>query len=675
MRILCLLIIITTFNQLTFSQATDSVRIEEKVKIRKTVAEVVVTGQLSEKLAKDAIQKIRIINNKALNSGLFNNLADVLEKETNIRIYEDNILGSNISLQGISGQNVKILIDDIPVIGRLNGNIDLSQITLNNIERIEIVEGPLSTIYGTDALAGTINIISKKTADYKKSINTYYESIGKYNYDVILKMQNKNQLASYNFGRNYFNGWSENQEFRLIPQSEKADTNRNKQWKPKEQLSHKLTYNIKKEHININNYIENFYEKITNLGKPKEPYFENAFDEYYYTYRKNIGSDINIKNEKDQIRILLAYNQYMRVKETFYTDLTNLSRVLVQDPSAQDTSKFNLLLTKILITNNNAKKLKYQTGIDFQYQSANGKRILNTYQTQSDYAFFSTIEYEAKNNLYVRPSARLIYNTKYNAPFIPALNILYDLNNYKVRFSYAKGFRAPDFKELFLDFVDINHNISGNTLLLAETSNNYHVSTTIDKHILNTKINTTINFFHNTINNKIDLTNTASSIEEYSYFNIDKYITKGISSNTKLSFKNSEINLGGSYIGRYNNLYSNYKLPEFSFSMDYNINIFFTLGKKMKVNMFYKNTGKVPTFIEEDNTIFESYSDPYNLLDFSISRRMLDDRLILTIGGKNLFNITNIKRYNTENVVHSSSNNIMSIGYGRSFFTRLNFRL
>ena len=55
------------------------------------------------------------------------------------------------------------MIDDVAVIGRLNGNIDLSQINLNNVERIEIVEGPLSVEYGTDALAGTINLITKST--------------------------------------------------------------------------------------------------------------------------------------------------------------------------------------------------------------------------------------------------------------------------------------------------------------------------------------------------------------------------------------------------------------------------------------------------------------------------------------------------------------------------------
>ena len=155
------------------------------------------------------------INNKILTSGIFNDLSNVLEKELNVRISQDNILGSSISMQGISGQNVKILINEIPVIGRMNGNIDLSQINLSNIERIEIVEGPMSTIYGSDALGGTINIITKQVSANTKVINTYYESIGKYNCDLLLTNKKENSSSSYSFGRKYFNGWNKNQEFQL----------------------------------------------------------------------------------------------------------------------------------------------------------------------------------------------------------------------------------------------------------------------------------------------------------------------------------------------------------------------------------------------------------------------------------------------------------------------------
>ena len=114
--------------------------------LKKELKEVVITGQFTETSSEDAVHKIRVIGYKKLTSGIYNDLGNILEKELNIKLSQDNVLGSSISLQGISGQNDKILIDEIPVIGRMNGNIDLSQINLNNVEQIEIIEGPLSTI-------------------------------------------------------------------------------------------------------------------------------------------------------------------------------------------------------------------------------------------------------------------------------------------------------------------------------------------------------------------------------------------------------------------------------------------------------------------------------------------------------------------------------------------------
>lgn len=674
MRLLIFLML-SFFSHALFSQVQDSSIIQsEKVSLKKNLAEVVVTGQLSQVNAKDAIHKIRVINNKILTSGIFNDLSNVLEKELNVRISQDNILGSSISMQGISGQNVKILINEIPVIGRMNGNIDLSQINLSNIERIEIVEGPMSTIYGSDALGGTINIITKQVSANTKVINTYYESIGKYNCDLLLTNKKENSSSSYSFGRKYFNGWNKNQEFQLIPTNELADTNRLKTWKPKEQFFHKITYNLKSNNVSVNNYFETFYEKITNLGKPREPYNETAFDEYFHTYRTNIGTDINIQNNMQKIRILLAYNKYDRTKETFYTDLTDLSRILVQDQSMQDTSCFDLLMSKIMLSRSDKENLNYQIGLDFQKQSAKGQRINNKYQDQADYAFFSIFEYKLNNLFSVRPSFRLIHNTKYKAPIIPALNILHSNKKYQIRFSYSKGFRAPNLKELYLDFVDINHNIVGNKLLSAEKSNNYSLNTSIENKIFGAKSYTNFSLFYNDISNKIDLTSSTDNSEQYSYFNVDKYITKGMSASTKISLNKIEMNFGISYTGRFNELYTSIDSPEFSYSLDYNLSSFISLGSKMKVNIFYKNTGKMPVFVEENNNLIEVFTEQYSLFDISINRRLYNDIIILSIGAKNLFDVTSIRKYKADNSVHSSSNNSL-VGYGRTFFTSLKFNL
>ena len=669
MRYLLLLFILASYIQKSYSQ-------EEKKEptFFKDLETVIVTGQIDKKPAESAVHKVRVITGKKLKSGLFTDLGQVLEKELNIKLAQDNILGSSISLQAISGQNVKILIDDIPVIGRLNGNIDLSQISLNNIERIEIIEGTLSTLYGTDALAGTINIITNKDPQFNKVFNTYYETVGKYNLDFMLARNLNNKTITYEFERNYFDGWSENEDFNIIPIKELADKNRFKQWKPKEQFRNKIQYNLHRNNVEIYNYFEYFNEKITNRGLPREPYFENAFDEYYYTYRTNVGSNINFTNNKDKIKVLLAYNNYERIKEQFYKDLTNLSTTLVESPSAQDTSSFNLIIVKAIMSNSYNKNLQYQIGIETQSESGKGDRILLGKQIQSDYALFSTIEYKLNNTITLRPSARAIHNTNYNAPFIPAFNMLIDLNHYRLRIGMAKGFRAPSLKELYLDFVDINHNIVGNKNLVAETSSNYQINNTYKYSTNNIILQADVNLFYNAIANKIELTNSAIINGQYSYFNIEEYKTKGISTNMSIYRKNTEINIGMSHAGRYDKLANNQTIPKFNFSTDYNFNMIWNLGSKNKINIFYKYTDKIVNFWLDQNIINEEYQEEYQLLDISINRRF-SESLILSLGGKNLLDVTNINQINDVNSIHSSSSNNLPISYGRTFFLSLNFNL
>lgn len=157
----------------------------------------VVTGQYSESSVDNSVHKIRVIDAQRIEAQGAVNLQELMEQEMNIRVSQDNVLGSSMSMQGLSGENVKILIDGVPVVGRMNGNIDLTQINLNNIERVEIVEGPLSVNYGTNALAGTINLITKK---YKQNFGAraeaYYETIGQYNFSGSVDLAVKGHYSS-----------------------------------------------------------------------------------------------------------------------------------------------------------------------------------------------------------------------------------------------------------------------------------------------------------------------------------------------------------------------------------------------------------------------------------------------------------------------------------------------
>jgi outer membrane receptor for ferrienterochelin and colicins len=125
------------------------------------MSEVVVTAQLIPERADKSIYKINVINSRQIELKAATNLTDLLSTESNMRISQGGILGSSLSLQGLSGENVKFLVDGVPVVGRLNGNIDLNQLNLYNVDHVEIIEGPMSVIYGSNAIAGVVNIITK----------------------------------------------------------------------------------------------------------------------------------------------------------------------------------------------------------------------------------------------------------------------------------------------------------------------------------------------------------------------------------------------------------------------------------------------------------------------------------------------------------------------------------
>jgi len=129
---------------------------------------VVVTGQYTPRKVDESIYKIDVVDSKTLQERGVSNLAEALSNETGIRLHVDPATGTSIKMQGMGGENVKYLIDGVPIVGRVLGNIDLSQINVENIDHIEIVQGPMAVQYGTSAIAGVINIITKKNNYFKK---------------------------------------------------------------------------------------------------------------------------------------------------------------------------------------------------------------------------------------------------------------------------------------------------------------------------------------------------------------------------------------------------------------------------------------------------------------------------------------------------------------------------
>lgn len=125
--------------------------------------QIVVTGTRNELRAKDSPVRVEIIGQQRLqNSGLVT-MGDVLREQTGLAL--SGTIRPGIQMNGLGPDHTLILIDGQPVIGRIAGVLDLSRLSIGNVDRVEIVKGPMSSMYGSDALAGVINIITKRPAD------------------------------------------------------------------------------------------------------------------------------------------------------------------------------------------------------------------------------------------------------------------------------------------------------------------------------------------------------------------------------------------------------------------------------------------------------------------------------------------------------------------------------
>lgn len=655
----------------------------------------VVTGVGRPTKITDAVEIFKVINANTIQRQGAVNLKDVLMKEMNIRLGNDNILGSSISLQGISGQNIKILLDGVPIIGRENGNIDLGQLNLNNIERIEIIEGPLSVIYGSDALGGVINLISKKiTIDkpFEAHASGYYETIKQYNFGGGATVKLKDIDFGVNLNRNFFGGFS-------------PDGSRVMLWKPKQQVFGNFIIMNQQGKLRIRYKTDIFNEKIENRGTPVINHLEAyAFDEYYLTNRIISSLNLDYKvNNHSYWNVLSSLSFYQRDRITFRKDLTTTDLDLVPSPDANSSDRFFTVMSRGSYCNfmGDSNKLKnyfnYLVGYDVSLNSAWGSKIESDKGRMNDYAVFASAEIRPIKAVSIKPGLRANYNTRYPAPFIPSINVkVQPFRNLTIRYAYARGFRAPGLKELYLYFVDYNHNIKGNPDLKAEVSNNHNLALKL-KVFSNRKRSLYFdnNYFYNHVYNQIAIVAINPATLEYTYQNIDNFRSQGTVVNFSMEEKRlGSASLGGSYMGIYNNAFQMLGKQKYSYTPELRAQVSFFVthdkfnqirddGKgrdqmlgRTTFSVFYKYNGKTVGYaLDNTRSLIATLTQAYSILDFSVNQPMMNKKFVVTFGLKNLLNVQTIQSIGSSNSFHSGGTNTMPVSVGRSVFIQLNVQL
>jgi len=162
MKKIFFLLLITITSVSSFSQ--------EDTLFSKTLTELVVTATRTERKLSNVAVPVQIISRKAITQSGSVRLNDILSEQTGLYITSGGattsagggVFGNGIQIQGLSPDYTLILLDGEPIIGRQGGVIDLSRLSVGNIKKIEIVKGPSSSLYGSEAMGGVVNIITEQ---------------------------------------------------------------------------------------------------------------------------------------------------------------------------------------------------------------------------------------------------------------------------------------------------------------------------------------------------------------------------------------------------------------------------------------------------------------------------------------------------------------------------------
>ncbi len=535
----------------------------------KNLNEVIITATRTLKSIGDIPVPIQVINKKFIQQTGSQKLIDILQQQTGLVLADNplgqalqgypNPFGSGVQLQGFDPAYTLILLDGEPLTGRNAGILNLGRISVGNIKQIEIVKGPATSLYGSDALAGVINIITEKPKSNTAGLQLHHSSNNSWGVTANSFIK-KNKTALQLFANRYS---SAGYDLDKTIYGKTADPFHNYSF------AAKLFYDI-----NSN----------TELQSSVRVFTQKQFNNYLvYTGVQPEAVD-GTSNETDWSianQLFHSFSKKIKLTARFYaTGYQNNASVFLQsDKNLFDRSFLHQLLLKpeLQIEAGENQNQKLIGGVGYNYETIEANRYPSEHQFNALY-FFLQKEWLFNNRLNITAGARLDKHTLYSLQFNPKLAAAYKFNKkFTVNASVGTGFKAPDFRQQFLNFTN---SLVGYTLLganelsaglqqlqqLGQIDSSININPYLGNHNLlpeksvginvgfryNTaqQILVNGNLFRNDVSNLIDRYNLpftkVNNQSIYSYVNINRVFTQGFDFNVQYTLK-KQVNINAGY--------------------------------------------------------------------------------------------------------------------------------
>ncbi len=421
----------------------------------KTLNEVIVTATKAPLKQSQTGKVVTVITPQQLQKSFGKTIGEILNEQPGVTINgAENTLGTNqtVYTRGASAGNTLILLDGIPLYDAsgISSEFDLNNFALDNIERIEILKGSQSTLYGSDAVAGVINIITKKSGKRLLNFNadlsagsyeTYKGSVslsgnsdhGQTFFISYNKIKSNGFSSAYDStGKNHFDNDGFNQDVVQL----------NYTFQPFKKTSFRIFGKYNNNHADLD---------------------AGAFqdDKDYTNHNNNLvtGAVVDYKIKKGFFRLQYSYNRFNRNFLDDSTDVGGFSKF--QSGKYNGTSHFAELYTSIHFTDH----LELLTGTDFRQNSSSQRYIFYpdygfpALPISADSAVTKQLSYYASLMLKQKKGMSIELGGRYNHHNIYGSNVTYSVNpffilndHYKIYANLSSAYRVPSIYQLYSEY-------------------------------------------------------------------------------------------------------------------------------------------------------------------------------------------------------------------------------
>ena len=509
--------------------------------IENNLDEVIISGTKTIRVVSSLPLNASVINKVEIEKTNATRLSDVINEELGLITVSDFGGAEGIQMQGLDSEYTLVLIDNQPLVGRLAGTLDLNRVSVGNIKQIEIVRGPSSSLYGNNAFAGVINIITDEPKEgFNVNVSSSYETHNTTDSNISLSYKNKDFNGSVFFNKYSSDGYDLIEDDGLNTVNEFNNNT----------LQIKLGYDIsKKFKVRINT--RHFTQMIDNIAP-------NNLSGETFTAEDNINFIISHKSDKFNTDFEIYFTSYFgdeflddelgnRFSESFY------DHILLK-PEIKTVYKID-----------NQKEFVF--GLGNEYETLNRTYFEIEPKQNSPFIYFQ-YDYKPNEKINLILGGRLDKYKEYKSQISPKFSGIYKIqNNESIKISTGYGYKTPDFRQLYFNFSNstvgysvIGYNVVEDVInqlidegqianiiipieefedpLSPESSFGVNIGYSRE---INEKISLSSNIFSNSAKNLIDyrvIANKINGQNVFSYYNVNNVSTFGFDINTKYKADN-----------------------------------------------------------------------------------------------------------------------------------------